>query len=169
MLKTIGKWLIRLTTPLVHRLADAYDLRVARRHHAFGEHPLIIGDTPEQARNNIPKTVYFNTRSGRITLGRNVGFGEDVKVLTGKHLHVSAAREAGLKHFHVPPEGRDIRIDEGAYIGTAAIIIGPVHIGEYAVVGAGAVVTHDVPAYAFVAGVPAKIVSVFERPDETTS
>ena len=45
-----------------------------------------------------------------------------------------------------------------ASIGSNATIVCGITIGEGALVGAGAVVTHDVPAYAIVAGVPAKIV-----------
>ena len=42
-------------------------------------------------------------------------------------------------------------------IGSGAVIMGGVEIGENAVVGAGAVVTHDVPAGAVVKGVPARL------------
>jgi acetyltransferase-like isoleucine patch superfamily enzyme len=46
---------------------------------------------------------------------------------------------------------------EGANIGANATIVCGVTIGEHALVGAGAVVTKDVPPYAIVAGVPAKV------------
>jgi acetyltransferase-like isoleucine patch superfamily enzyme len=45
---------------------------------------------------------------------------------------------------------------EGASIGARAVCIAPVTIGRWAMVAAGAVVTRDVPAFALVAGVPAK-------------
>ncbi len=49
------------------------------------------------------------------------------------------------------------RVRTGASIGSGAIIMCGVTIGERALVGAGAVVTHDVPADAVVAGVPARV------------
>ena len=49
-------------------------------------------------------------------------------------------------------------VRQGASIGANATIMCGATIGEYAMVGAGAVVTRDVPAYAIVAGVPARVV-----------
>ena len=51
------------------------------------------------------------------------------------------------------------RIKRRASIGSNATILAGTVVGEHALVGAGAVVTHDVPDYAIVAGVPARIVS----------
>jgi acetyltransferase-like isoleucine patch superfamily enzyme len=51
----------------------------------------------------------------------------------------------------------ETRIREGASIGSAAVIMCGVTIGERAMVGAGALVTRDVPAYAVVAGHPASV------------
>jgi UDP-2-acetamido-3-amino-2,3-dideoxy-glucuronate N-acetyltransferase len=55
------------------------------------------------------------------------------------------------------------RVRKGASIGSGAVIMCGVTIGERAMVGAGAVVTHDVPAGAVVAGVPARL---HARPQE---
>jgi UDP-2-acetamido-3-amino-2,3-dideoxy-glucuronate N-acetyltransferase len=51
-----------------------------------------------------------------------------------------------------------IRVSRNASIGSAAVIMCGITIGEGAMVGAGAVVTRDVPPYAVVAGVPARII-----------
>lgn len=50
------------------------------------------------------------------------------------------------------------KVKKGAAIGSNATIIAGITIGEHALVGAGAVVTHDVPDFAIVAGVPARVI-----------
>ena len=55
------------------------------------------------------------------------------------------------------------RVKRGAAIGSNATIIAGVVIGEKALVGAGAVVTQDVPDYAIVAGVPARVIGDVRR------
>lgn len=52
----------------------------------------------------------------------------------------------------------DIIIDDDVWIGYGATILSGVHIGQGAVVAAGAVVTKDVPPYAIVGGIPAKVI-----------
>jgi len=49
-------------------------------------------------------------------------------------------------------------IEDDVYIGTGAKVLGPIRVGQGATIGANAVVIHDVPAGAAVAGVPAKVV-----------
>ena len=59
---------------------------------------------------------------------------------------------------------RKVRVGNDVWIGSRAMILGGVTDGDGAVVGAGAVVTKDVPAYAIVAGVPAKVIK-YRFPD----
>lgn len=61
---------------------------------------------------------------------------------------------------------RKVLIDNDVWIGSRVMVMGGVHIGNGAVVGAGAIVTKDVPPYAVVAGVPAKIIRYRFSPDE---
>ena len=53
-------------------------------------------------------------------------------------------------------EATGVTIREGASIGAGSVCIAPVEIGSWALVAAGSTVTKDVPAFALVAGVPAK-------------
>lgn len=64
--------------------------------------------------------------------------------------------------------GAPITIEANVWIGTAATILPGVTIGEGSVVGAGAVVTHDVPPAALVAGIPAAVIRGLE-PAEASS
>jgi acetyltransferase-like isoleucine patch superfamily enzyme len=57
---------------------------------------------------------------------------------------------------YIPREEGPVRLEPGCWIGANAIILPNVTIGECAMVAAGAVVTHDVPPYTVVAGVPAR-------------
>ncbi len=53
-----------------------------------------------------------------------------------------------------------IRICKGATLGQGVILNAGITVGEFAMVGSGAVVTKDVPPYALVVGVPAKVIGM---------
>ena len=56
-------------------------------------------------------------------------------------------------------------IGDGASIGSDTMLVAPVTVGEYATTGAGAVVTRDVPPWALVAGVPARLLRM-KQPEQ---
>jgi sugar O-acyltransferase (sialic acid O-acetyltransferase NeuD family) len=63
-------------------------------------------------------------------------------------------------HVHIAPgvhTGGEVVIDEGALIGIGAIVLPRRHVGAWCQIGAGSVVTADVPAHATVLGVPARL------------
>lgn len=60
-------------------------------------------------------------------------------------------------------EMRGVRVDDGAVVGAGAVVLGGVRIGAWVMVAAGAVVVRDVPAYAPVAGVPARQIGWVDR------
>jgi acetyltransferase-like isoleucine patch superfamily enzyme len=57
-----------------------------------------------------------------------------------------------------PRCGRDVVIEEGVWVASHAMVLGPVRIGKHAVVAAGSLVLEDVAPYTVVAGRPAKVI-----------
>ena len=100
----------------------------------------------------------FNVASGHVYVGDNTIFGHNCMLVTGRHEFVQGRRKKlAVGGPEAPKEGFDIRIGNGCWIASGAIIIGGVTIGNDVIVGAGSVVTKDVPSRVFVAGVPARI------------
>jgi len=72
--------------------------------------------------------------------------------------------EKRIAHEPVEPgQVQPIIIEDGAWIGSRAVILKGVRIGKGAVVGAGAVVTRDVPAFAVVVGNPARVLRTLQE------
>ena len=100
-----------------------------------------------------------------ITIGNYCSIANGVQRLVGNHPMdmFSTHPFFHLKRFGYVKEdyyiSHHLTIGNDVWIGTNAIILGKVeHIGDGAVIGAGSIVTHDVPPYAVVAGNPAKII-----------
>jgi maltose O-acetyltransferase len=102
----------------------------------------------------------FNTVSGDIWIGDDTLFSHNCQVLTGVH-RFHEGRRASLavppKIDETPLEGRDVHIGSGCFIGANACILGGVTLGDNVIVGAGAVVTHDIPSGCFAVGIPARV------------
>jgi acetyltransferase-like isoleucine patch superfamily enzyme len=95
---------------------------------------------------------YFDARD--LVLEDYVGWGPGAKVLGSTH----TGRPADVPIIQTDLEIRPVRVEEGADIGTGAILLPGVTVGKGSVVGAGAVVTRDVLPGAIFAGVPARFV-----------
>jgi len=95
---------------------------------------------------------YFDARN--LVLEPHVGWGPGAKVLGSVHTGVPVDVPIIQTDLEIKP----VRVGEWADIGTNAVLLPGVTIGKGAMVGAGAVVTEDVPAFAKVAGVPAKVI-----------
>lgn len=93
----------------------------------------------------------------KVTIEKDAFSGHDVMILTGSH--DPTVFGPGRK---LTAGGGPVLIREGAWLCTRSIIVGPVTVGRHAVVAAGAVVVDDVPDYALVAGVPARVVKYYE-------
>jgi acetyltransferase-like isoleucine patch superfamily enzyme len=110
----------------------------------------------------VVNDALFNLSSGEITVEEYAFFGHGVSILTGTHDITLFDRE---RQVGVPKSGRDVVIGRGAWVSTNALVLGPCRIGEHAVVAAGSLVRADVPPYAVVGGVPARVLStITQRP-----
>jgi maltose O-acetyltransferase len=86
-----------------------------------------------------------------ITIGAACQIGTRVQLLTATHPVDPEARRMGWEY------GRPITIADNVWLGSGVIVCPGVSIGEDTVVGAGAVVTEDLPARVVAAGVPARV------------
>jgi acetyltransferase-like isoleucine patch superfamily enzyme len=94
----------------------------------------------------------FINAFGGVTLGRRVGVGPGVRILSSAH----AGGAPGTPILDTPLRAAPVEVEEGADLGTGAILLPGVKVGAFAQVGAGAVVSASVEAGAVVAGVPAR-------------
>jgi acetyltransferase-like isoleucine patch superfamily enzyme len=95
---------------------------------------------------------YFDARD--LVIEERVGWGPGAKVLGSEHTGLPADVPLIETDLKIAP----VRICAGADIGVNSIILPGVTVGREAIVGAGAVLTKDVPDFATVAGVPARVI-----------
>lgn len=115
---------------------------------------------------NHPCIIQTGKPDAKIIIGNHCGFSgvsivADKEVIIEDYVTVGANAIIGDCDDHseiYASEPRPVHICNHAWIGMNATIMKGVTIGEYAIVGAGAIVTKDVPPRAIVAGIPAKII-----------
>ncbi|MCX7704820.1 MAG: acyltransferase [bacterium] len=94
----------------------------------------------------------FLHSAGNLTIGKGVGIGPGVIILTSEH----DASNIDIPVCFEPLKLERVIIKDGADIGAGSIILPGIIIGKGAIIGAGSVVTHDVPDYEIWIGVPAR-------------
>lgn len=112
----------------------------------FGE--IAIGD-------NTWIGQYNNIRAGggRIQVGSDCLISQFCTLVASNH---ATARCASIQSQGAAPDRRGVLIGNDVWLGSGAAVMPGVQIGDGAVIGANAVVTHDVPAYEIWGGVPAR-------------
>jgi acetyltransferase-like isoleucine patch superfamily enzyme len=112
-----------------------------------------------QKKSKIGKNVKVSSHTficEGVTIEDNVFIGHNVSFINDKYPHStnSDGKIQTESDWHVIPT----MVRKGASIGTSATILCGITIGENAIIGAGSVITKDVPPNTVVAGVPAKII-----------
>ena len=101
----------------------------------------------------IGPQAYFDARD--LVLEDYVGWGPGAKALGSTHTGIPITDPIITTALII----KSVTVGFGADIGMNASILPGVHVGAHAIVGAGAVVTQDVPDYSVVAGVPARVIA----------
>ena len=106
-----------------------------------------------------PDNIQFGQN---VAIGPNCTLGAMSPIRIGDYVRISKGaviETAGLNLFSGRPykhHAKPIVVEDGAWIGSNAIVLGGVTVGENAIVGAGAVITKDVPPNAIVVGAPTR-------------
>ncbi len=112
-----------------------------------------IGSFVMQGNSVINQRCRLDNRGG-IAIGRNVSISAEVCILTADH---------DPQGTHFDGRQKPVVIEDYVMVGTRAMILPGVTLGEGSVVGAGSVVTQDVAPYTIVSGIPAKPVGMRSR------
>jgi len=99
---------------------------------------------------------------GQAEIGDYCGITQGARLITGSEHPTGVMTAAAPIHLRRTKIGK-IVLEPHAFVGANAVILPDIHIGEGAVVGAGAVVTKDIPPWSIVVGVPARIVGRREK------
>lgn len=115
---------------------------------------------------NCHTFIEDNVKIGdRVTVKAGVYIWDGIEIANDVFLgpNVSFVNDKYPRSKQYPEVYQQIKVDQFASIGAAATILGGVQIGEYALIGAGSVVTKNVPAFSLVTGSPAKIVGKVDK------
>ena len=95
--------------------------------------------------------------SGKITIGNNVFIAPNVSIITEEHAMDAVQRAQGLEYTH------PVTIGDNVWICTGAIVLPGVTIGDSSVIGAGSVVTKDIPPNSLAVGNPCRVIRTLEQ------
>lgn len=147
---------------LIHPLADVAECKIGRGTRVWQFVVILKGAHIGEDCNICAQTLIEGdvVVGDRVTIKSGVQLWDGVRVENDVFIGPNATftNDPFPRSKEYPESFRAITIKHHASIGANATLLAGVTIGEYAMVGAGAVVTRDVPPYAVVVGNPAKII-----------
>lgn len=96
---------------------------------------------------------------GPVTMGNGSGLGQNVFVSGFNHGYEDAGKNSSLQPLVIRP----VVIEEEAHIGANSVILPGIRIGRRSQIGAGSVVTKDVPPFSVAAGNPARVIKQYDH------
>ncbi|MBO7519463.1 MAG: sugar O-acetyltransferase [Clostridia bacterium] len=108
--------------------------------------------------------IYANSNltlvdDGHIYIGDRVMIGPNVTIATANHPVNPELRKRALQY------NKDVHIDENVWIGANVVIVPGIHIGKNSVIGAGSVVTKDIPENVLAVGNPSRVLREISKRD----
>lgn len=146
-LPPVRVWLLRIAGAVVGSDTVIFDVRFANLYH-YGFKRLNIG-----SKCFLGDEVMLDVRGG-ITLGNEVTVSNRATIVS----HINVGYEDHPLQASYPTKEAAVVLKRGAYVGTGAIILPGVTVGEQSVIGAGAVVTKSIPSRVTAVGVPARVI-----------
>ena len=156
-----GKARLPLSVRLIGRIRFRADGDVE-----FGQGVCLVGD--------VVPIEFVSYKGSRISIGDHtfINYGSSISAykqvkigrhcLLGHHLLIVDRNEHGIEQREVAPPAAPVIIEDHVWIGSHAIILPGVCIGRHAAIGAGSVVTRDIPANCLAVGNPARVVRQFD-------
>ena len=114
------------------------------------------------AHTHVCSFCHLNIGGGILWIGDEVGIASGVRILSGSNMPDMPSMSVAALPERQRIERRSTLIGHQATLGVNSVVLMGLTIGQGAVIGAGAVVTHDVPPWEIWAGVPAR--KIGERP-----
>lgn len=167
------RWWIRFfVNPFFRKLGKGAIIRSSVRLDTFPYNQFHLGNYSV-----IEDFSVINNAVGDVTIGKEtiIGVGNVIigpveignNIMLAQHIVVSGLNH-GYEDVSLPPRDQDvickkILIEDNCWIGSNAVITAGVTIGKHSVVGAGSVITKDVPPYSVAAGNPARILKKFNH------
>lgn len=165
------RWWVRVLLPLIHHRGKGSRIWRHARADIFPWHRFSLG-----AKAQIEDFAVVNNGAGDVEIGEGtrIGIGSVVvgPIQIGKYVffgqHISAQ---GINHGYEnvdedpnlqPLMKRPVRIGDYTHIGTNSTLVAGVQIGERCQIGAGSVVTKDIPSYCVAVGNPARVVKRYD-------
>ena len=113
-----------------------------------------------------PPSVFIGTN---VAIDRTypelVKIGSNVTISSGASIMAHSSPPMSIQNTYKSAEQKEIDIGDNVYIGANAVVLPGVTVGDWSIIGAGAIVTKDVPEYKIVVGNPAEVIGDLRETD----
>ncbi|WP_303175730.1 DapH/DapD/GlmU-related protein [Paraprevotella xylaniphila] len=166
----IKNWIVKFGSAILKKFEYRYNQIMSKSirlgYRGVGsifEYPSVIGNPSQVYLHDYSRLQRYHkilNYTGKFVMKEYSEAAINLTVVTGNHTPTVGVPQYLLAPSHVNDHEMDVIVEEDVWLGTNVTLIAGAHIGRGAVVGAGSIVNKDIPPYAIVVGVPARIVGV---------